>query len=599
MLKLYQNRVSKVRLDVNLAAKKAILQYRSDSIDPAKQMARLAVNEILRSEGRFTIHSGALEYKGGGVLICAGSGMGKSTMTAAWAYSGMARFIADDQCVLFRKSGTIWLGGISNTLALLPQSEELLSNSGVDIPNSHKQFAQKNLFAGPDFFIQSCPDPYPVKTVLFLVDGTDGDNRLRPCPPDLAGKLLMEASFYIGKGAVMREHFKTIMDLEEQAHMYLVPRGIDCKVFVSQAEKTIETSAIRSIPLYPRSQLRSPQTTFHDIDQATKSLCRIISESISDKNLNLPQSRELKDVVKMADHHGLFALLATTLKAKVNLGQLQPDLINAMEKEIWQTSTARKIHLETIHALDEALKAKAVMWSVIHGPSIAERFYGFPEARFYSDLNIVTLPEMAGAAATVLKELRFLPSGSSDNRNSSVDSGRYDFIRNTASRYSVQLVTSYPALGAGRCTPVNKLNAFMRRIATLNVGGTSIPVASPCDQIIFSCIRSSQSFRWHSLLFYLDLFLMMEHLPQNAYDKIRQEAVVLGFFNMLALSLRRAAFFFPSDKLSSITKKLRPSVLAKLLSFLFDPDSAVLKPWRPSIRIRMKLFRNLVEKGII
>ena len=88
-------------------------------------------------------------------------------------------------------------------------------------------------------------------------------------------------------------------------------------------------------------------------------------------------------------------------------------------------------------------------WSVIHGPSIAERFYGFPEARFYSGLTIVTHPEMVGAAATVLKELGFLLSRSSDN--SPVKTERYDFIRNTVSRYSIQLVTSYPALGVDRC----------------------------------------------------------------------------------------------------------------------------------------------------
>jgi hypothetical protein len=582
-------------LRMNPGLKAALLEYRPNAITDAEQMARLAVIEILRREKLYTIHAGAVEYKGRAALICASSGMGKSTLTAAWAYLGSARFMADDQCVLFERAGSLWIGGVSSTLALLPKSEEILTSLGVQLPSTDKRFEQKSLFTGQDFFIQVCPDPYPVKAVFFLVDGSVCNDRICTCPHELAGKLLLKSSFFVGESQIMREHFKTILDLTVQAQMYLVPSGIDCHLFLSQIENLLEESPPLAVPLYPRPQRRAPNAPIDRILRATKGLCQLVSRPEITQNEAVLIDQDLIDLAKVADHHGLFALLGKILEKVLNLEDLRPDLRNAIEIETWHASTARRTHLSIIKTLAEVFRSKGLEWSIINGPSIAERFYQFPETRFYHKLELAVAPETAKAVKTVMEEIGYAALAGCGT----ADGGRIDFIAETLSQYRIQIYTHDAALGAVRRETANAMDALLSRSEILQVEDTTMPVASLCDQIVLACIQSSNGFQWHNLMFLLDLVLMAKHAPAREGDRIRETADRLGYLNVVALALGRAAFFFPSAASLLLMQSLSPSPYAKILGALVDPKATFLQPGRPSMRFRRSLFRMLIEKGVV
>ncbi|GAG03355.1 unnamed protein product, partial [marine sediment metagenome] len=243
-----------IRPDLKLA----ILHYQPEAIVLAEKLARLAVAEILRYEGFYLIHAGAVEFKGGAVLICASPGMGKSTLTSAWASLGGARFIADDQCIIFRRAGVLWTGGMGNNLALSLQSQEILAGLGLRIPYADNQVDEKSLYNCEKFFVQIIHEPYPVKALIFLVDGFDHSNSICVCQPELAGRLLLQSSFYIGESQIIRDHFQTVLDLVAQCSAYLVPNKMDFQHFCSEVEGMLPKNPYHEIPLHPCNHHRSP-----------------------------------------------------------------------------------------------------------------------------------------------------------------------------------------------------------------------------------------------------------------------------------------------------------------------------------------------------
>ncbi len=84
-------------------------------------MFTVAMIEVLKQRGRFSVHAGCAAVGDRAVLVAGPSGAGKSTLAVAMARAGMA-FMADDTVFITRSAGTVEVLGFPDEVDLTDQT---------------------------------------------------------------------------------------------------------------------------------------------------------------------------------------------------------------------------------------------------------------------------------------------------------------------------------------------------------------------------------------------------------------------------------------------------------------------------------------------
>jgi hypothetical protein len=186
----------------------------------------LALIELLRGRGLYTIHATALEKNGRGILIPGNSGRGKTTTFISLLRSGY-QYLSDDH-PLFRDAGDhvellpfpIKINVTEDTIAFFPELR--------DAPDHllHPRFPKRAFYAEEVYptSIGACCWP---ALVLFpqVVDAPR--SHLEPLPKSRAMELLLPQALLVYDAEVARREFQVLAKLVQQVDCYRLQFGRD------------------------------------------------------------------------------------------------------------------------------------------------------------------------------------------------------------------------------------------------------------------------------------------------------------------------------------------------------------------------------------
>lgn len=186
----------------------------------------LALIELLRRRGLYTIHATALEKHGRGVLIPGNSGRGKTTSFISLLRSGY-RYLSDDH-PLIRDAGThvemlpfpIKIGVTEATMAFFPE----LRNAPDHIlhPGSPKRS-----FHAEDLYPTSVGDTCEPAIILFPHVVDKPHSCLEPLPKSRALEVLLPQALLVYDPEMARREFQVLAKLVQQVDCYLLHFGRD------------------------------------------------------------------------------------------------------------------------------------------------------------------------------------------------------------------------------------------------------------------------------------------------------------------------------------------------------------------------------------
>jgi ferredoxin len=536
------------------ATKSVCLDFSPRQVGAAERLGRFVVLEILRREGFFAVHAGAVEAGGGAMLVCGASGTGKSTLATAWACTGDAKFMAEDRCVIFRRDGILWAGGIADELGLRPDTLSLLEKSGIRLPSEAKQVDDKTCYDCNDFFLSLCRHSCPVKALFFLDDLPAGTADILPCSAEEAFKRIHKGSFYDGAPDLMQVHFEMIADVCASTPAYLVRRGLDCRKTVAELDSLVAGKKTSARPVYPPAEQSSFRGSPDRAKQASDRLCKVLSGSETE-TLSSLQDDEWRDIVRAADRNGMIPILGATLGGNGFLDRFSNPLPNVLRVALREAGETREIHLNVIRMLAGLLRGLSVRWALFDGPSIAERFYTLPESRYYHRLNIVAA---AGTGDRVVETLggagfSMVPRTSSDR--SRVPDEKAVLMRNAGLQYEICIHAPGREGKLGR-TVMFDIGGLLEAAETMPVDGIEVPVPSVSDQFLLTCTVPAASPDSRDLPHLYDIAQMARLIPEDAYPVIIAKANRLHCLVAVGSAVKQAAAVFPSREQDRLKQAL-------------------------------------------
>lgn len=186
----------------------------------------LALIELLRYRGLYTIHATALEKQGRGILIPGNSGRGKTTSFLSLLRAGY-RYLSDDHPFI-RDAGThvnllpfpIKINVTEETIALFPELRNV--SDAVLRPGFPKR-----AFDAEDLYPTAVGECCRPALVLFpqVVDAPH--SRLEQLPKSRALELLLPQALLVYDPAVARREFQVLAKLVQQVDCYRLHFGRD------------------------------------------------------------------------------------------------------------------------------------------------------------------------------------------------------------------------------------------------------------------------------------------------------------------------------------------------------------------------------------
>lgn len=540
---------------MNPTAKEVHLVIAPDAVDMAERLGRLIVQRILRYEGLFVVHAGAVETHGGAVLICGASGMGKSTLAIVWACLGNARFMADDRCVIFRRQGRLWAGGISDHLGLTPNAISLLQELGIDLPMPLGQDSHKQTYDCHDVVITLCQDPYPIQSILILDDMTGQSDIIDTCPSQEAFARLWQASFYPGTAQVMQQHFEILTDMAPRVPCYYLQQKTECRSTIARLDTFFDDHRMQAIPFYPQAQQHSLRSSPEREAQATEILCTTLCLCREDAWESYPDKGLWREVLRSADRHGLLAPLAVALETQPLFHRLGQPFVNVLQTALQRASEARRIHQSKLRCLCEVLPCESGSWAVMNGPALAERFYPVPMSRYYPCLELLVACDRRSIVTEALGRLgycqqsRHIESPGLHHCDVAIWENRMDLH---------EIILTMPRHGNATLASVMALTAdeLLHMVQPLSYDGIHIPALHPAHQVLLSCANAALDSDGSSLPELWDLACMLRTVSKAVCDEIAMLAQSDIRWNSLQQTFRRADRTFLDKHLSPLRRIL-------------------------------------------
>lgn len=191
-------------------------------------LVHLALIELLRRRGLYTIHATALEKNGRGVLIPGNSGRGKTTSFISLLRSGY-RYLSDDH-PLIRETGDhiellpfpIKINVTKETIAFFPE----LRNASEDVLQLQPGFHKRGFYAEELYRteIGGCCRP---ALILFPQVVDAAQSHLERLPKSRALQLVLPQALLVYDQDVARREFQVLAKLVQQADCYRLHFGRD------------------------------------------------------------------------------------------------------------------------------------------------------------------------------------------------------------------------------------------------------------------------------------------------------------------------------------------------------------------------------------
>lgn len=508
-----------------------------DAAASFEPLGRAIVSQILRHEGLFPIHAGAVEVSGGAVLICGASGKGKSTLAAAWSCSGNARFMAQDSCVVFQGNDAPWAGGIADQLTLTPDSVRLIEEMGIRIPRPIGSHKGKRSYHCHEFFLSLCEDPYPVRMLLFLDAGMPDRELIRSCTTEEAFALLRVASACFGPAAVLQAHFDMLAHLSARRPAFFVNSRAKGARVVAALDRLAERQEARIRPLHPPPEQRLVRGSREDTAAARRTLGELISNPRTRNALDPAHVEAWCDLVRSADREGVLPVLAATLEQTGVLPRLDNPPGNVLRVALRRAYDVRRIHIEMLDKLGRALQQGGVAWAVLDGPSVAERFYACPAARYYHRLDILTHPDMDDLAVRILQDLGF-------SLSTGVPAGLA--LTDPAHPYAVLLHAPGQSRAALERMAAFDIGEIVQSKCAWSVERAEIPVVSAANQFLLTCLRPDDKRRTEGLVHLCDIAMMARSIPEAGCLEAIEIAGRMECLPAIGSVVRQAIEVFPA-----------------------------------------------------
>jgi energy-coupling factor transporter ATP-binding protein EcfA2 len=573
---------------IDLAHKDAALDYVPGGELDAERLGRLMLLEMLRFEGRYLMHAGAVQVAGGAVLVCGDSGSGKSTLVTAWSALGHARFMAEDRCVLFGKGPILMAAGISDTLALSEHSRQLLESIGVPLPGPRSIQDQKGHYDCHRVFVSVCDDPYPVKAVLIKTQRVASGALFEICEPAEAGELIINSSLYLGSPEIMRAHFEILLALATKVPCFRVPHQVDCREFalrMSEALRRIPAKAVGRPWLDQRRSLPLPRD---EAEANGRLLCRILAGPSAPEAPDLQDPSRLFAVLKLADHHGVLSVVAASLVTESVRLPLPSAMADSLAFSLREAGTTRQAHLEAAQIIVNAFGSATIRGALLDGPAVSERGYHPPETRVYDALDWLVEPGQIRDAERVLLDLGFAAAARLPGTGS--PAGHGVVLENPATQCRLRLQAAFPT-ASGRVSARERTRVLLERSVTIRVGAVDLPVIEAGDQLLISCTRSVTHPLWNRLVNLLDITRLQERLSEVALRAVDREAGRCGCRGSFRLGLNRSLGLFAPGQSPDRLADLKPPVLQRLGHAWLNPEAASLRPWGRRQLLRDRLMR--------
>lgn len=471
---------------LNPRMREAHLMIEPRAIRPAEKLGRVLVMEMLRSEGLFTFHAGAVEA-GGAVLICGPSGSGKTTLAAAWPSLGNARFMAEDRCVVFRKNGQLWAGGIADEIGLRPGTASLLQRLGVRVPATPFHPDGKRYYNAHDLLLSFCTDPYPVRAILLLNDSPAREPVWRASAGEVFQRLRQENLFHAPM-RTMRGHFEIAMDISIQVPAYFVQSRANCRQMTPKLDRLLSGLPVPAQPLFPPPLRHSRRMPGLAGFPAIRHLKHLIANSDGAARAADWHDVEWMEIVRAADSCGLLTLLAATATRTDSFRRCSAPLRNILRVEKCRAIAARKRHIQELGRLAPVLESTGVPWAIVNGPAIAERSYAPAWSRRYEHLEILVPPAAEACATQALASLDYVPTADAPPPASRAATTPACAFLNPGLQHVAWLHTACPVGLPARRLPTRHAEDLVQRAEVVRVKGISFRALNRADQLLWTAL---------------------------------------------------------------------------------------------------------------
>ena len=453
------------------AQRRAKLTFTRRALRTTERLGRVLVMEIMRCEGLFTFHAGAVETGGGVVLICGPSGSGKSTLATAWACMGNARFVAEDRCLVCARLGRFWAEGVHDEIGLRQVTVDLLGELGVRVPEPSAVQDGKCYYNPHDVFLSLCQESHPLRAIIFLVAVPGGGPPVRVASAE-AFRRMQDGNFFKGPSRTMREQFDIIADLSARVPAFLAPAREDCRATIAALDSMLAAQPAEPFPLQApavRHSRRMPRLRGFD---ALRCLRRILGGRPAACRTAAFDEPRWVEIVRAADAAGLLTPLAAALEANASLNACRSPIPNVLRVARTRAAATRARQHSLLARLAPPLDAARVRWLVVGGPGLAERFYSPQWSRGDPRLAIAVEAGDGDRARQVMASLSFTPT----TAQGAPVRARALLLRDAKGIEEVTLLD--PA-----CTSP----AWFHRPAFVHILDRMIPVLSPHRELLWSC----------------------------------------------------------------------------------------------------------------
>lgn len=177
---------------------------------------------LLHQQGAIPFHGCSFEYEGKGIIICGNSGVGKSSVTAAFCQKG-AHFINDDITPVFLEKDGAKIIPINTKIKLWDDSLKTLE---IEDQNLNKIRPDMQKFYVPF----GCKNQNPVQLNTIIILSTHENNNYEVeklsgmAKYNLLRKNIYRKMYLRGMPLTARSLFKNLMDIAEKTEAIMVKR---------------------------------------------------------------------------------------------------------------------------------------------------------------------------------------------------------------------------------------------------------------------------------------------------------------------------------------------------------------------------------------
>jgi hypothetical protein len=233
----------------------------------------------------------------------------------------------------------------------------------------------------------------------------------------------------------------------------------------------------------------------------------------------------------LADKHGIIGHLVSAI-ALIPETTISSPLLQALRDRYRQQSLFTLTIAAELFRIRDLLCPSSIEFAVVKGPVLAQRAYGDPAARSYSDLDLLVRSADIPRAVALLAAAGYESRIPVEAIRAGKIPGQY-FFRGPRTNTIVELHTEKTLRYFPLPLPIEK---YFQRRTSLLLDGQLLPALSLEDEFVLICIHGAKHF-WERLMWISDVAAIVHRQPEIDWKRIQQSAVEVGAERMVRLAL--------------------------------------------------------------